>query len=104
MTTVDDERLAAACKALGHPARVRIVRLLAEQTECRGADVFAELPLAQSTVSEHLRVLKDAGVVRARTVGTSTVFCIDVTVMDEVLEALRELTKETACPPRCQSD
>ena len=64
-----DEQMALVAQALAHPARVRILRLLADQTECRGAEVFSELPLAQSTVSEHLRVLKEAGLVTSHPVG-----------------------------------
>lgn len=90
---MDDERFAGLAKALGHPARIRILRLLAQQTECRGAEVFAEIPLAQSTISEHLRILKDAGLVSATPVGTAMTYCLDATALDgfgEALGALRE--------------
>jgi ArsR family transcriptional regulator len=73
---MDDSATASIAKALAHPARLHIVRLLAAQTECRGADVFSELPLAQSTISEHLRVLKDAGLVHSRADGTSMLYCL----------------------------
>jgi ArsR family transcriptional regulator, arsenate/arsenite/antimonite-responsive transcriptional repressor len=85
---VDDEMLANVARALAHPARVRIVRLLAEQTECRGADVFSELPLAQSTISEHLRILKEAGLVNSRPVGTATVYCLAPGVLDDLSSAV----------------
>lgn len=62
----DDEDLAALAKALAHPARLRVLRMLAERTTCIGCDVVEELELAQSTVSEHLRVLKAAGLIRGR--------------------------------------
>jgi ArsR family transcriptional regulator len=87
MQTMNDEALAAVAHALAHPARVRILRLLAGQTECRGVDLFSELPLAQSTVSEHLRVLKEAGIVSSRPVGTAAVYCI----VPEAFEELRTL-------------
>ncbi|WP_220336951.1 MULTISPECIES: helix-turn-helix transcriptional regulator [unclassified Wenzhouxiangella] len=58
-----DERIAEVARALGHPARVRIVRLLLERDRCIGGDIVDEIGLAQSTVSEHLRILKDAGIV-----------------------------------------
>jgi ArsR family transcriptional regulator, arsenate/arsenite/antimonite-responsive transcriptional repressor len=86
--SLDAERIAALAKALAHPARVQIVELLARQAECRGADVFAELPLAQSTVSEHLRVLKDAGVVSASPVGTSMLYCLDGDTLAELAKAV----------------
>jgi ArsR family transcriptional regulator, arsenate/arsenite/antimonite-responsive transcriptional repressor len=55
--------LAAIAKALGHPARIHIVRLLLEKRSCIGCDIVDEVGLAQSTVSEHLRILKAAGVI-----------------------------------------
>jgi ArsR family transcriptional regulator len=58
-----DDRIAEVARALGHPARIRIVRLLLEREACIGGDIVEEIGLAQSTVSEHLRILKDAGVV-----------------------------------------
>ncbi|MBZ0228361.1 MAG: metalloregulator ArsR/SmtB family transcription factor [Bauldia sp.] len=60
---IDEEGLAALAKALAHPARVHIVRLLLEKQSCIGCDIVDEVGLAQSTVSEHLRILKAAGVV-----------------------------------------
>ena len=58
-----DEDVAAIAKALGHPARVHIVRLLLEKQSCIGCDIVDEVGLAQSTVSEHLRILKAAGII-----------------------------------------
>jgi ArsR family transcriptional regulator, arsenate/arsenite/antimonite-responsive transcriptional repressor len=72
----DDEALALLAKALGHPARVRILRLLLDRASCITGDVVAELPLAQSTVSEHLRILREAGLVEASSDGTRSVYCI----------------------------
>lgn len=60
---VDEEGIAALAKALAHPARVHIVRLLLEKQSCIGCDIVEEVGLAQSTVSEHLRFLKAAGVI-----------------------------------------
>lgn len=59
-----DDPIAAMAKALGHPARLRILRLLLETPGCIGGDIVDAVGLAQSTVSEHLRILKTAGAVR----------------------------------------
>jgi len=59
----ENEDVALIAKALGHPARVRIVRLLHEKQTCIGCDIVDEIGLAQSTISEHLRILKTAGVI-----------------------------------------
>lgn len=74
---LEDDALAKVARALAHPARVQILRLLASQANCRGADVFSELPLAQSTISEHLRVLREAGIVASHAEGTSMVYCLN---------------------------
>lgn len=74
---IDDERLASMAKALGHPARVKILRLLAERQACVTGDLVAELPLAQSTISEHLRILRQAGLIQGEIEGPRTSYCVD---------------------------
>jgi DNA-binding transcriptional ArsR family regulator len=91
---VNHDALASVCKALGHPARVQIIRLLAGQEECRGADVFAELPLAQSTVSQHIAKLKDAGVIRSTPRGTSMVYCLESSVVALAAEQLAQISEK----------
>lgn len=102
---MDPVRIAELAKALGHPARVRIVELLARQTDCRGSDVFAELPLAQSTVSEHLRILREAGIVAASPVGTGMVYCLDESLIAQLREALADIAPGccSAQPTACVS-
>jgi len=71
-----DDTLAAMAKALGHPARIRILRILAGRTDCVTGEVVAALPLAQSTVSEHLRILREAGLIQGEIEGPRTRYCI----------------------------
>lgn len=71
-----DEELAALAKALGHPARLRILRLLVRRESCVCGDIVDELPLAQSTVSQHLKVLKDAGLIRGEVDGPRMAYCL----------------------------
>lgn len=73
----DEESLAAMAKAIGHPARLAILRLLAHRDTCATGDVVAELPLAQSTVSEHLRILRDAGLIQGEFEGPRTRYCVN---------------------------
>ena len=73
---LDEDQLAAMAKALGHPLRVRIVRLLVERQACMTGDLVAELPVAQSTVSEHLRILREAGLVQGEIEGPRTSYCV----------------------------
>ncbi len=72
-----DEALARMAKALGHPARIRILRILAQREGCVCGDLVEALPLAQSTVSEHLRVVKEAGFVRGTVEGPRTCYCVE---------------------------
>jgi ArsR family transcriptional regulator len=75
----DDETLAAMAKAIAHPARLAILRLLADRETCVTGDVVAELPLAQSTVSEHLRILREAGLIQGEIEGPRTRYCTNAT-------------------------
>jgi ArsR family transcriptional regulator, arsenate/arsenite/antimonite-responsive transcriptional repressor len=59
----EDERIAHLAKALAHPARVQIIRTLLRRTTCIGCDIVEEIGLAASTTSEHLRILKEAGLI-----------------------------------------
>lgn len=72
-----DEELAALAKALGHPARVKIMRILLQRNACVCGDLVEELPLAQSTVSQHLKVLKDAGMIRGDVDGPRVCYCVE---------------------------
>ena len=71
-----DADLAAFAKAVGHPIRVRILRMLARKEARMCSHIVDELPLAQSTVSEHLRILRSAGLVQANEKGPRVSYCI----------------------------
>lgn len=72
-----DDELATLAKALGHPVRVKIIRLLVRKNACVCGDIVDELPLAQSTVSQHLKVLKEAGLIRGDVDGPRVCYCIE---------------------------
>ncbi len=74
---VADEELAALAKAIAHPARVKILRILVREAACICGDIVEELPLAQSTVSQHLKVLKEAGLIRGDVDGPRVCYCIE---------------------------
>ncbi|MEO7889298.1 MAG: metalloregulator ArsR/SmtB family transcription factor [Vicinamibacterales bacterium] len=71
-----DDELAAFAKAIAHPTRVRILRMLAKKEARMCSHIVDELPLAQSTVSEHLRILRSAGLVQANENGPRVSYCI----------------------------
>jgi ArsR family transcriptional regulator, arsenate/arsenite/antimonite-responsive transcriptional repressor len=72
-----DAELARFAKALGHPIRAQIVRLLAGRDRCMYGSIAELLPLAPSTVSQHLQILRDAGIVHGEISGSRTCYCID---------------------------
>jgi DNA-binding transcriptional ArsR family regulator len=83
-----DDELALLAKAVGHPARVQILRLLVRREVCVCGDIVDELPLAQSTVSQHLKVLKEAGLIRGEIDGPRVCYCIE----PRTLRRLKSLT------------
>jgi ArsR family transcriptional regulator len=70
-------RLAEVAKALGHPARLAILQTLAARGTCVCGELVSELPLAQATVSQHLKALKAAGLVRGEVDGPRSCYCAD---------------------------
>jgi DNA-binding transcriptional ArsR family regulator len=72
-----NETLAKLARALGHPARVAIMRLLLRREACVCGEIVDELPLAQSTVSQHLKQLKEAGLIRGEVDGPRVCYCVE---------------------------
>jgi ArsR family transcriptional regulator len=79
-----DVELARLAHALAHPARVHIVRLLARRGECLCGQIVLDLPLAQATVSQHLKVLKEAGIIRGQVDGPRVCYCLDPATLKRV--------------------
>ena len=73
----DTDELATMCKALGHPVRVKILQHLLEEDRCICGRIVEVLPLAQSTVSQHLKMLKESGLVLGEVEGPKTCYCVD---------------------------
>jgi ArsR family transcriptional regulator len=72
-----NEQLARLAKAIAHPARIAILRMLVRQEGCIVGDIVGELPLAQSTISQHLKQLKDAGLIRGEVDGPRVCYCVE---------------------------
>jgi ArsR family transcriptional regulator len=73
----NETRLALMLKALGNPIRFQIVKTLAERQMCITQDIVDSTPLAQATVSQHLKVLREAGLIRGEIEGPATCYCLD---------------------------
>lgn len=76
-----DRFLANWMKALSHPARLAIVRFLASKPQCVCGDIVDELPLAQATVSQHLKALKEVGIIQGTISGPRTCYCLNPEVL-----------------------
>jgi DNA-binding transcriptional ArsR family regulator len=92
-----DEALAAVAKALGHPARVRILRLLGARTTCMTGELAPELGLAASTVSEHLRILREAGLIKTQTPDGRPCYCLDEQGLQSLLAGVQDLSSDAPC-------
>ena len=96
-----DEMLAAWAKALANPTRIQILRTLATSGTCVCGQIVDILPLAQSTVSQHLKVLKEAGLIRGDVDGPRTCYCIDPAALASAQAAFADLFGTLAVLPSC---
>ncbi len=94
--------LARLAKALGHPARVRIVRFLLARDTCMCGDIVDHLPLAQSTVSQHLKALKAAGLVQGTISGPRVCYCVDRGVLGRLRILVDQLQEGPQQDQDCQ--
>ena len=94
--TPKDLEIAKFTKALAHPARVAILQLLLQQKTCICGDIVDELPIAQSTVSQHLKELKKAGLIKGEIEGVSTCYCINEQEWNKAKSVLNEFFKKPA--------
>ncbi len=90
-----DLDIAELAKALAHPARLRILRLLLATPGCIGGDIVNSVGLAQSTVSEHLRILKDAGVITGEISGPRICYALNPVALEPLSEFIATLTPPT---------
>ncbi len=88
-STADD--LAKLAWAIAHPARVQIVRLLIGRQACVCGEIVAQLPLAQSTVSQHLKILKDSGLVQGEVDGPKVCYCINPDRLKQLKASVADL-------------
>lgn len=84
-------RLAKLCKAVGHPARLAILRYLAGRDTCTCGNIVDQLPLAQSTVSQHLKVLKDVGLIVGEVDPPRVCYCLNRQALEELKRAVATL-------------
>ncbi len=101
--SADDVRLAQMLKALGNPIRFQIVKTLAQRQTCITNEIVETTPLAQSTVSQHLKVLRQAGLIQGEVEGPATCYCLN----SESIEWLKEQIENwlpNCCAPRKKTE
>ena len=84
--TDNQNELANLLKALGHPARVAIVEYLIQHKQCICGDIVNELPLSQATISQHLRELKQVGIIQGNIEGNSICYCLNPQVFQQITQ------------------
>lgn len=89
--TLSDNKVAKYAKALAHPARIAILKLLLQKQACVCGDIVDELPLSQSTVSQHLKELKAAGLIKGDIEGVKVCYCIDENEWNNARACMNEL-------------
>lgn len=91
------EQLARFAKAMGHPARVAILEFLAKQTTCYFGDIHEELPIAKATVSQHLKELKESGLIQGEIEAPRVKYCINRENWQLAQELFGEIFRQCAC-------
>jgi len=99
--TKAQNELASLAKALGHPARIAILQYLIKTKSCVCGDIVDELPLSQSTVSQHLKELKRAGLIKGDIDGPSVCYCIDEKVWNKAKKVVAELFESRSLANCC---
>jgi DNA-binding transcriptional ArsR family regulator len=90
----EQNTIALLAKALGHPARIAIVEFLLKADNCICGDIVSELPLAQATVSQHLKELKNAGLIKGNIEGTAICYCIDERGLEKFQNYFNQIVNE----------
>lgn len=99
--TVRDNKIARYAKALAHPARIAIIQLLIKKQTCICGDIVEELPLSQSTVSQHLKELKDSGLIKGQIEGAKVCYCIDEEEWEKAKNYLVNLFSSFSVKNKC---
>lgn len=99
--TARQNQLAAMFKALAHPARIAILQYIVKQNACICNDLVNELGLAQATISQHLKELKNAGIIKGNIEGTSVCYCINEKIWNRIRKELGDFFVENTAVGKC---
>lgn len=99
--SVNQNELAGFAKAIGHPARVAIIEYLVNSDKCITGDIVEFIPLAQATVSQHLKELKSAGLIKGNIEGNSVCYCLDCEKWEKFKSMLNVIFDKLEKPVCC---
>ncbi|MEO6820450.1 MAG: metalloregulator ArsR/SmtB family transcription factor [Ginsengibacter sp.] len=99
--TDSQNEMATLAKALGHPARIAIIEYLLSVNTCICGDIVNELPLAQPTVSQHLKELKNAGLIQGNIEGNAICYCVNETTMQKLKSFINHIAVKTSKRNNC---
>lgn len=95
---VKQNNTAQMLKALGHPARIAIIEHLVKVNSCICSDIVNELPLAQPTISQHLKELKHAGLIKGSVEGTTVCYCVDAAAVEKLQRYFSKMYEKVISP------
>lgn len=101
MFNAEQNKLAVQLKAIAHPARIAILQQLIKANACICGDLVEELGLAQATISQHLKALKNAGLIQGTIEGASVCYCIEPKAWSRLEKSLGELFRSYTVPKNC---
>lgn len=99
--TEEQNKIAAIAKVLGHPARIAILEFLIKLKSCVCGDLVKDIGLAQPTISQHLKELKNAGIIKGKIEGTSVCYCIDQDNWEEIRNILSKFLNKNSVENCC---
>ena len=97
----NEKDLAGYGKVLSHPARIAIIQLLAEKKEIKTGNISDDLPIARSTVSQHLKILKEAGIIKGTIDGLKIHYCLNIKKLKEIKENYNSFFQSTIFDFKC---
>ena len=102
--TAEQQLLASIGKVLSHPARIAIIQLLAEKREVKTGNICDDLPISRKTVSQHLKALKEMGIIKGTIDGLKIHYCLDMVKLDEIKKEYNKFFDNTINSFLCECD
>jgi len=102
--TTEQQQIASITKVLSHPARIAIIQLLSEKREIKTGNISDDLPISRTTVSQHLKALKEMGIIKGTIDGLRIHYCLDMAKLDEIRKTYNKFFDSTIHAFLCECD